>query len=114
MAEKLKFGLEVCADRSRMHFYITCIAGAPLEISEDLVTTFNISLVVRGTISETSVDPKEQQAKEERYKAPKEAKIFRYRLFVHFCGLVGIGIGFDRLPAMFKNIAIFLISFHAC
>lgn len=46
------------------------------------MTTFNISLVVRGTISETSVDPKEQQAKEERYKAPKEAKIFRYGLFV--------------------------------
>lgn len=54
------------------------IIGAPLEISEDLVTTFNISLVVRGTISETSVDPKEQQAKEERYKAPKDANIFRH------------------------------------
>lgn len=53
-------------------------AGAPLEISEDLVTTFNIGLVVRGTISETSVDPKEQQAQEERYKAPKETSIFRY------------------------------------
>lgn len=55
-------------------------AGAPLEISEDLVTTFNISLVVRGTISETSVDPQEQKAQEERYKAPKESKIFRWAL----------------------------------
>lgn len=53
-------------------------AGAPLEISDDLVTTFNISMVVRGTISETSVDPKEQQAQEKRYQSPKEANIFRY------------------------------------
>lgn len=71
---------------SRNLSYIIIIAGAPLEISEDLVTTFNISLVVRGTISETSVDPKEQQAKEERYKAPKEAKIFRCGLFVLVSG----------------------------
>ena len=30
------------------------VIGSPMTITHDLVTTFNISVVVRGTISETS------------------------------------------------------------
>ena len=63
---------------NRLIYPFNINAGAPLEISDDLVTTFNISMVVRGTISETNVDPKEQQAQEKRYQSPKEANIFRY------------------------------------
>ena len=52
-------------------------AGAPLEISEDLITTFNISQVVRGTISETSTDGQVEGSTEQRYTAPKASGIFR-------------------------------------
>jgi len=53
------------------------VTGAPLEISEDLITTFNISLVARGTISETSVDRKAESSTEQRYSAPKANNMFR-------------------------------------
>lgn len=54
------------------------LAGAPMEISEDLITTFNISLVVRGTVSETSADRSDKTSAELRYKAPKANNMFRY------------------------------------
>ncbi|PWA82554.1 ethanolamine-phosphate cytidylyltransferase [Artemisia annua] len=50
------------------------IIGAPCEISKDMITTFNISVVVHGTVSESNssiegmVDP---------YKIPKSMDIFR-------------------------------------
>ncbi|KAL0048723.1 hypothetical protein WJX82_009569 [Trebouxia sp. C0006] len=53
------------------------IIGAPLEMSEDLMTTFNISLVVRGTISETSLDRKAESSSQQRYSAPKASNMFR-------------------------------------
>lgn len=52
-----------------------CIsAGAPLAITEDLLTTFNISLVVRGSISETGIAEEEEQM---RYSVPKRKGIMR-------------------------------------
>jgi len=53
------------------------VTGAPLEMSEDLMTTFNISLVVRGTISETSLDRKAESSSQQRYSAPKASNMFR-------------------------------------
>ncbi|KAL3160740.1 hypothetical protein ABBQ32_010650 [Trebouxia sp. C0010 RCD-2024] len=53
------------------------IIGAPLEISEDLITTFNISLVVRGTVSETSADQHDKDSKDLRYRTPKANNMFR-------------------------------------
>lgn len=52
-------------------------AGSPLEVSEDLLKSFNISVVARGTLSETHgfVNHDEQ-----RYKLPKSRGIFRYFL----------------------------------
>jgi hypothetical protein len=49
-------------------------AGAPLAITEDLLTTFNISLVVRGSISETGIAEEEEQM---RYSVPKRKGIMR-------------------------------------
>ena len=49
-------------------------AGAPMEVSQDLITTFNIGLVTHGTISETS---KESPTDPQRYAVPKEMGIFR-------------------------------------
>ena len=49
-------------------------AGAPLVVTEDLLTTFNISLVVRGTVSETGASDNAEQA---RYAVPKEHGIMR-------------------------------------
>lgn len=54
------------------------LAGAPLEISEDLITTFNISLVVRGTVSETSADQHDKDTEDLRYRTPKANNMFRY------------------------------------
>ena len=48
-----------------------------MEISEDLITTFNISLVVRGTVSETSADRNDKDSAEARYRAPKANEMFR-------------------------------------
>eukprot|EP00891_Asterochloris_glomerata_P006161 jgi/Astpho2/6161/Aster-03576 len=50
------------------------IIGAPMEVSQDLITTFNIGLVTHGTISETS---KESPTDPQRYAVPKELGIFR-------------------------------------
>jgi len=50
------------------------IIGAPLMVTEDLIKTFNISLVVRGTVSECQHrDEKESR----RYAYPKSRNIFR-------------------------------------
>ncbi|KAK9824144.1 hypothetical protein WJX72_008090 [[Myrmecia] bisecta] len=50
------------------------IIGAPLEITQDLLTTFNISLVVRGTVSETAADGKVEAR---RYAVPQAKGAFR-------------------------------------
>ena len=50
-------------------------AGAPMEVTEDLLTTFNISLVVRGTVSETGADGADADAA--RYALPREKGVFR-------------------------------------
>ncbi|KAG2485043.1 hypothetical protein HYH03_016142 [Edaphochlamys debaryana] len=50
------------------------IIGAPCVMTDDLMTTFNISTVVRGSTSETScLGPVE----EERYAVPRKAGVFR-------------------------------------
>jgi len=49
-------------------------AGAPLEVTEDLLTTFNISLVARGTVSETGAG---DDAAHSRYAVPKQRGIMR-------------------------------------
>ena len=46
--------------------------GAPLEVTADLINTFNISLVVRGSVSET---PRANDRL--RYAVPKQMGIFR-------------------------------------
>ena len=56
---------------------MTLVTGARLEMCEDLMTTFNISLVVRGTISETSLDRKAESSSQQRYSAPKASNMFR-------------------------------------
>jgi hypothetical protein len=48
-------------------------AGAPLEISEDLLMTFNISIVARGSVSETGHSADDGS----RYRVPHERNIFR-------------------------------------
>ena len=48
------------------------MAGAPLVITADLVNTFNISLVVRGSVSETG-----RANDGDRYSVPKAQNIFR-------------------------------------
>lgn len=52
-------------------------AGAPLAITEDLLTTFNISLVVRGSVSETGITEEEERM---RYSEPKRKNIMRCAL----------------------------------
>lgn len=51
------------------------------------MTTFNISLVVRGTVSETSADHHDKQSEDLRYRTPKANNAFRYNqrlnLFQH-------------------------------
>jgi len=56
-------------------------AGAPLTVTEDLLTTFNISLVVRGSVSETGVADEEEH---KRYSVPKQKGIMRYAGFMDF------------------------------
>ena len=56
-------------------------AGAPLTVTEDLLTTFNISLVVRGSVSETGVADEEEH---KRYSVPKQKGIMRYAGFKEF------------------------------
>lgn len=46
-------------------------------MTEDLLTTFNISLVVRGSVSETGAAEEEQ---EQRYSKPKQKGIMRWAL----------------------------------
>lgn len=49
-------------------------SGAPLEISEDLLTTFNITTVARGSNSETRHSSDDGS----RYRVPHERGIFRW------------------------------------
>ncbi|KAK9853648.1 hypothetical protein WJX84_001343 [Apatococcus fuscideae] len=53
------------------------IIGAPLEISDDLLTTFNISLVVRGSVSETGRDGSDANNPSSRYSICQQKKMFR-------------------------------------
>ena len=46
-----------------------------MEVTEDLLTTFNISLVVRGTVSETAANGADADAG--RYAIPREKGVFR-------------------------------------
>jgi ethanolamine-phosphate cytidylyltransferase len=50
------------------------LAGAPMRITEDLITTFNISLVVRGTVTETAHS---HDLDEDRYAVPQAKGIFK-------------------------------------
>ncbi|GAQ92628.1 CTP:phosphorylethanolamine cytidyltransferase [Klebsormidium nitens] len=49
------------------------VIGAPWDVTQDLLTTFNISLVVHGTRAE----PNERAADDDPYALPKEMGIFR-------------------------------------
>ena len=51
------------------------LAGAPLELTEDLLTTFNIALVVRGSVAETGAAGAALAAR--RYAAARARGIFR-------------------------------------
>ena len=51
------------------------LAGAPLELTDDLLTTFNIALVVRGSVAETGAAGAALAAR--RYAAPRARGIFR-------------------------------------
>ena len=50
-------------------------AGAPLELTEDLLTTFNISAVVRGSVAETGAAG--AALAQRRYAAARARGIFR-------------------------------------
>lgn len=50
-------------------------AGAPLVVTEDLIKTFNISLVIRGTVAESQHQDKQRE--DERYAYPVSKEIFR-------------------------------------
>lgn len=50
------------------------IIGAPWEVTKDMITTFNISLVVRGTVSESNSF---QNGEVDPYVVPKSMGIFR-------------------------------------
>lgn len=54
-------------------------AGAPLVISDDLIKTFNISIVARGTVSETGHSG---NGEERRYATPKQQGILRYSVHI--------------------------------
>ena len=47
--------------------------GAPLEVNEDLLTTFNIGVVARGSVSETGHKGHDDQ----RYGVPRSRNMFR-------------------------------------
>ncbi len=46
-------------------------------MTEDLLTTFNINLVVRGTVSETAAEPFDTGADAHRYAIPRAKGVFR-------------------------------------
>lgn len=71
---------------------MTLVTGAPLDMSEDLMTTFNISLVVRGTISETSLDRKAESSSQQRYSAPKASNMFRQASANHLMCIPCVGL----------------------
>jgi ethanolamine-phosphate cytidylyltransferase len=53
--------------------HLAAAAGAPMEITSDLLTTFNISLVVTGSVHETC----SRESELRRYAVPQERGIFR-------------------------------------
>ena len=52
------------------------IIGAPSVITEDLLTTFNISMVVRGTMHE--ITDRAAASEDERYRMPCERSMLKY------------------------------------
>ncbi|PSS36374.1 Ethanolamine-phosphate cytidylyltransferase [Actinidia chinensis var. chinensis] len=50
------------------------IMGAPWEVTKDMITTFNISLVVRGTVAESNLF---LNGKADQYEVPKSMGIFQ-------------------------------------
>ena len=52
------------------------IIGAPSVIAEDLLTTFNISMVVRGTMHE--ITDRKAASEMERYRIPSEKNVLKY------------------------------------
>ena len=52
------------------------IIGAPSVITEDLLTTFNINLVVRGTMHE--ITDRKTASEDERYRIPSQRNILKY------------------------------------
>jgi ethanolamine-phosphate cytidylyltransferase len=52
------------------------IIGAPSVITEDLLTTFNISMVVRGTMHE--INDRTAASEDERYSMPSERGMLKY------------------------------------
>jgi hypothetical protein len=78
------------------HVYISIVAaGAPEHIVGDVVKSFNIAKVVRGTISETThfLDHDET-----RYEYPKRAGIFKYASssLPHFARLMAVAMHLRR------------------
>ena len=52
------------------------IIGAPSVITDDLLTTFNISMVVRGTMHETT--DRQAASEDERYQIPSQRNMLKY------------------------------------
>ena len=51
-----------------------CTAGAPLVVTKDLLNTFNISIVARGTVTEMG---HKHNSEDKRYETPKQMGIFK-------------------------------------
>ena len=73
-----------------------CPAGAPLEITADLINTFNISLVVRGSVSETG-----RANDGDRYSVPKAQNIFRFVFVPTLSQTDALSLYSDGSPAGF-------------
>ena len=73
----------VCVAQGRFQCHLLCLhqgraraaAGAPLELTEDLLTTFNIACVVRGTTTETGASG--AALAERRFAAARARGIFQ-------------------------------------
>ena len=65
----------VTTDAAAMTSIMHISPGAPLELTEDLLTTFNVAAVVRGTVTETGASGAELD--ERRYAAARKRGIFR-------------------------------------
>jgi len=76
----------VTTDAAAMTSIMHISPGAPLELTEDLLTTFNVAAVVRGTVTETGASGAELD--ERRYAAARKRGIFRYACRCWSRGLV--------------------------